>query len=321
MELIDRYLSAIRWNLPRGSNADDVVAELRDLIASRIEDREEALDRALTEKEVSGVLREFGHPLVVAARYGTQQSLIGPEIFPFYWFALKVVLAIVLAVSVISNLAHVVFGGGSVMHALAHALGGVWWSLLGNAALVTLAFAVLERTGWLNAYLEKWQPEELPNLADLKVKPQSAWHSAFEVVAGIVIILWWVGLIHVPVMWTDQKGLTLTPAPIWATLWAPILALMIARLVFNIVQWARPRWKAARALLSVGTAAGALALLAVLYQAGRWITASSTTMPADQVADIDRSTNLGIHYAIIVVGVIWMFQCGQELWRLYMARR
>jgi hypothetical protein len=321
MELIDRYLTAIRWNLPRGANADDVIAELRDLIASRIEDREESLDRPLNEKEVSAVLRDFGHPLVVAARYGTQQSLIGPEIFPFYWFALKAVLAIVLAVSVISNLAHVVFGDESLVHAMAHALGGVWWSLLANAGLVTLVFAVLERTGWLNAYLDKWKPEELPNLADFKAKPQSAWNSAFEIAAGIAIILWWVGVIHVPVMWTDAKGLTMTPAPIWASLWTPILALMIARLVFNLVQWARPRWKTVRALLSVGTAAGAIALLVVLYQAGHWLTASSTTMPADQVADVDRSTNLGIHYAIVVVGMIWMFQCGQELWRLYLARR
>ena len=43
MDLIDRYLTAIRWNLPRAAKADDVIAELRDLIASRVEDREELL--------------------------------------------------------------------------------------------------------------------------------------------------------------------------------------------------------------------------------------------------------------------------------------
>ncbi|MBN8815724.1 MAG: hypothetical protein J0J06_09780 [Sphingomonas sp.] len=321
MDLIDRYLAAIRWNLPREANADDVIAELRDVIASQIEDREDALGRPLGEKEVSAILRDFGHPLAVAARYGAQQSLIGPDLFPFYWFVLKVVLAIVLAVGVLSNLADVVFGGKSLAHALAGATGGLWWSLLGNAALVTLGFAVLERTGWLNAYLQKWKPEELPNLADLKVKPQSAWNSAFEVAAGIVIILWWVGMIHVPLAWTDEKGLTLTPAPVWATLWTPMLALMIAHLIYNVVRWVRPRWKATRALLGVGTTAGALALLVVIYRAGRWITASSATMPADRVADIDRSINLSIHYAIIGVGLIWVFQCGQELWRLYMVRR
>jgi hypothetical protein len=58
----------IRWNLPRAAKADDIAAELRDVIASRIEDREESLGRPLAEKEVSALLREFGHPLVVAAR-------------------------------------------------------------------------------------------------------------------------------------------------------------------------------------------------------------------------------------------------------------
>ena len=111
MDLIDRYLTAIRWNLPRAANADDVIAELRDLIASRIEDREESLGRALTDKEISTLLRDFGHPLVVAARYGTQQHLIGPDLFPFYWFSLKVVLALSVALLILSGVGDIVFGG------------------------------------------------------------------------------------------------------------------------------------------------------------------------------------------------------------------
>jgi hypothetical protein len=45
------------------------------VIASRIEDREESLGRPLGEKEVSALLREFGHPLVVAgATAGRRQN-------------------------------------------------------------------------------------------------------------------------------------------------------------------------------------------------------------------------------------------------------
>ena len=37
------------------------------------------------------MLRGSGHPLVVAARYGGGQSyLVGPELYPFYVFCLKV---------------------------------------------------------------------------------------------------------------------------------------------------------------------------------------------------------------------------------------
>ncbi|MES2096056.1 MAG: hypothetical protein V4459_04800 [Pseudomonadota bacterium] len=323
MDLIDRYLSAIRWNLPRSANADDVIAELRDVIASRIEDREDALDRVLTHDEVSALLRDFGHPLIVAARYGTQHSLIGPDLFPFYWFSLKVVLAICAAILVITTAINAVAGSQPVMRALIRGAASGGWSLLANAGLVTLVFAGIERTGWLTGYLQRWTPEDLPDLSQFtgRTKPKSVWESLFEVGAGIALILWWTGVIHVPLTYTNTKGLVLAPDPVWTSLWAPILALMIARLVFNLVQWLRPRWTRARALLSVGTTAGALALLTLVYRAGHWLTAQSAAMPAGKLAEIDRSTNLAIRYAIIVAGAIWIFQCGQELWRLYRGER
>jgi len=322
MDLIDRYLSAVRWNLPRAAKADDILAELRDLIASRIEDREESLGRALSGAEISAVLRDFGHPLVVAARYGTQQSLIGPDLFPFYWFSLKIVLALTLVLLVLSGAAGILFEGHPV-RSLAHAFDGAWWSLLGNAGLVTLIFAVIERTGWLTDHLKRWSPEHLPDLRDfqLKTKPKSAWEAGFEIVFGVGFLLWWAGLIPLPIAWSNVKGLVLTPDPIWIAMWWPILALMIARLAFNLVQWLRPRWKAVRIVLNLATTAGAVATLVLIYQTGHWITASSATLPAARVAEIERSANLGIHYAIIVVGVIWIFQCAKEVWVVTMARR
>lgn len=321
MDLLDRYLNTIRWNLPRGSNTTDILAELHDVIGARIEEREDKLGRPLNDDELSGLLRDFGHPLAVAARYGNQHSLIGPELFPFYWFSLKVVLLICFAVTLFSDVSHVVFGGGPVMRSVIHSLGGMGWSLLANAGLVTLIFAILERTGWLTMYLEQWSPKELPDLPDLKVKPQSAWESLFEIAIGIAFILWWAGAIPVQLPWTNQKGLILTPDPVWTQFWLPILVLASARLLFSLVAWVRPRWKAIRATLSVGTTIGGLALAALLYRAGHWVTATSATIPADKIAKIDQSTNMGIHWAIIVVAVIWVFQCAKELWRIYGSRR
>jgi len=322
MDLIDRYLTAIRWNLPRGSNAEDILAELRDVIGNRIEEREDRLGRPLGEKEVGAVLRDFGHPLVVAARYGVQQWLIGPDLFPFYWFALKIMLAVSLLVTLLSGVGDILTSGNP-MQAIAQTLSGAWWSLLGNAGLVTLIFAVIERTGWITGYLGRWSPEHLPDLGNLKIKtkPQSMWESAFEVVAGIGIILWWTGVIPLPVVHADGKGLTLAPDSIWTTMWLPILVLLVARTVFNLVQWLRPRWKAVRGVLSVGTAAAAIAVLAIVYQAGHWVTVTSATMPAGKLAEIDRSTNLSIRYAIIAVGLVLVLRCGKELWQLYAARR
>ena len=67
MDLIEEYLKAVAVLLPR-SQRDDIVAELRDMILTRVEAREADLGRSLKPDEVEAVLREIGHPLVVAAK-------------------------------------------------------------------------------------------------------------------------------------------------------------------------------------------------------------------------------------------------------------
>ena len=84
LNLTERYLRAVAAQLP-AAKREDIVAELRDLILSRVEAREEDLGRLLTDEEKEAILHEIGHPLIVAARYRKgPDSLIGPELFP-YW--------------------------------------------------------------------------------------------------------------------------------------------------------------------------------------------------------------------------------------------
>src|SRR5579863_3784515 len=102
MDLIDRYLAAIRRCLPESfDHRDDVVAELGDELQSRIDEREAVLGRSLDERETAEVIKAFGHPRAVAARFESHQSLIGPELLPHYWYAVKMVLAIVLGLEVL----------------------------------------------------------------------------------------------------------------------------------------------------------------------------------------------------------------------------
>ena len=94
MNLIEEYLRAVAALLPRGQR-DDIVAELRDTILSRKEEREAALGRPLTSDEIEALLREIGHPVVVAARYGEgPQHVVGPMLYPYWLFAVKAVLVI-----------------------------------------------------------------------------------------------------------------------------------------------------------------------------------------------------------------------------------
>jgi len=68
VELIDRYLQAVKFWLPRGQQ-DDIAAELSEDMQSQIEEQESKLGRQLNEGEVAQLLKQRGRPLLVASRY------------------------------------------------------------------------------------------------------------------------------------------------------------------------------------------------------------------------------------------------------------
>src|SRR6516162_5296488 len=90
MQLLDRYLNAVRFWLPR-EQKDDIIAELSEDLRSAIADEEETLGRPLTNDEVVELLKQRGHPILVAGGYLPQRALIGPTLFPIYVFVLKIV--------------------------------------------------------------------------------------------------------------------------------------------------------------------------------------------------------------------------------------
>src|SRR5262249_37536200 len=94
-------------------------AELRDELLARREEKESQLGRALMPGEDADVFRAFGHPVIVAARFGPQQSLIGPQTYPIYALAMKAILAIVIVGVTIGGLAQVIATGGEPGPAIA----------------------------------------------------------------------------------------------------------------------------------------------------------------------------------------------------------
>ena len=238
MDLIDRYLAAIARRLP-ADKADDIVAEIRDDLLSRQEAREEALGRPLDRGEVSALIKDFGHPLIVAARYRPPQYLIGPDAFPFFLATLRIVAMFLVVVMAVDAAAGVAFGHVPLIRAVAKSVTGLFSSAMLAFGTVVAIFYALERAGFPADHLRQWRPEQLPEPRD---RQPSRWGSAFEVAVGLYAILWWCGVVPLPLLYTNVKGLTLTPDPFWMSLWWPVLALMVARLVYNVVQWLRPRW-------------------------------------------------------------------------------
>lgn len=312
MDLLDRYLAAVRRNLP-AKDADDIVAELRDVLLAQAEEREERHGHV----DWTGLLREFGHPLTVAARYRPQQWLIGPELYPFYLYFLKMIAGIVAVVVIVSAVAKAVLHPGAPGEMIVDLLGSLWWPVAGTVGSVTIVFALIERYGGVDKHFRNWAPDdlpELPDLSDIAGKPKTAWGSAFECAMGLLFLLWWAGAVHLPIPLHNDK-FRLEGAPIWAQLYWPILALMTGRLAYDLLRWLAPRAKWLVGLLGIVTTVGGVIVAGLIYRAGIWMTVTPIGMSAQEAAKLQDSVNLGLRIAIVAVAIIWTLQSLGELWR------
>jgi hypothetical protein len=142
MDLLERYLQAVRFFLPR-RRQDEIIRELSANLLLQMEDRERALGRALTDDERADVLRHNGHPLVVAGQYQPRNRLIGPVFFHLYLRTLAAALGVTLLVTVGFALAQRAAAG-----AFASGLAGALEAFPGRGLLVfastTLAFGALD---------------------------------------------------------------------------------------------------------------------------------------------------------------------------------
>ena len=93
MELIERYLQAVKFALPQ-QQRDDIIKELRDNLLSQVEEKEAELGHPLGEDEQAELLKKLGSPMQLASRYRKQQYMIGATMFPIYWKVLKASLGL-----------------------------------------------------------------------------------------------------------------------------------------------------------------------------------------------------------------------------------
>ena len=318
MDLIDRYLNAVAAQLPQDERAD-IVAELRDLILSRFEAKEEALGRPLNEDEQEAILREIGHPLVVAARYRKgPDSLVGPELFPYWLFGVKAGLMVLGVVYALGLVVRIVSGSDNSGQDIAQAFHGFFGAGLTLIGAATLAAAIFEHQGVKPTFLTKWRVKDLNAFG---LSDPSAWRAAmggqaigrsawnlkpprgsgmggwpgsealFSLMAGTVFVLWWVGAIHFPgLMSFDLRGgpASVEGAPIWTTLFAPILAYALAGMAVDLFNLLQPHATRLRAAAMIPLACAGLWLTWAILQAGHWFTLSQ----GEALANVEGGTAL-----------------------------
>jgi hypothetical protein len=277
MELLNRYLQAVKFWLPRAQQ-DDIILELGDDIRSQIEERESELGRKLTDAEIEAVLKERGRPLLVSEKYLPQRFLIGPILFPAYWFVLKLVLACYILPWV------AVWGGFMTLdtsYRIQHSGLGIardaftlWQIALTAFTVVTVVFAVLERI----------KDRLTPTL--------------FES-AGVTITL--------------APG---TPGYVFAVFFWCFLLLGCGNIALSAFNLVRPYWTRSRRAIRASLNFAAALILLLLAKTHAGLVVSGTAVPPGKGPEISRYLTLSLGMAFAIAAAVCVAVGAVDLWRM-----
>ncbi len=267
MELLERYLRAVKPGLPKAQR-EDILAELSENITSQMEDKAAELGHPLTEAEQEEVLQQFGHPLVVAGRYqpgaGTLtfgRTLIGPELFPFYLRGVR--WAVGLAVGIVS-----------VINITMSLINPRRWENLIPALLFhsTLQF-LIQTAVWtgIQAHYTKypvsWNAKSLPKLPT-KIERVPIAESIFQLVLYVLAVPWLQAAF-------GPRYATLGPTKVsgaWHDMYVPVMGVMIVSILQAIVNIFRPDWVRFRLISRISTSLVMLGVSAYLLSVGNLVT-------------------------------------------------
>ena len=310
MQLLDRYLQAVRQSLLLMSRArkDDVVAEIGDHLRSEMEERELTLGRPLSDAERKAILLRYGHPWLVASRYRADRGtlsfgavLIGPEVFPYYLAILGLNLAVTVGLCLVLGL--VALAGGEPLSRVA--LSTIRWPglalpLLVQAVAVTAIFAGVET--WKRRWMDR---ADGGGFTAGWAEPPSP--SRRRAVAGIVgwsvaAGLWAFG----PLLPALLLGLSVTDVavgPAWASLFAPVMALLAACVVQRAVFLSRPDLAGFHTGMRLAVNALALIVLYGVRDGDAFVVAASTAANPVRAQHLAQAFN-----AVVLRGLLsWIW--------------
>jgi hypothetical protein len=319
MQLLDRYLNAVRFWLPVRQK-DDIVAELSEDLRSAIADEEDARGRPMTSDDLVQLLKRRGHPIVVAGAYMPPRALIGPALFPMYASVLKIVGLCFLA-PWIATWAAVLFAVPSVSAAheglaakFVAIWGASWTGFIGAFGIVTIVFAAIERLQTRPRLFENWDPRKLPPA--FSEIPRTT--SAFELAALLTFAIWWGSMMSAREL-VVGPSVRLTLTPLWAYFFWGTLALTVHNIVLSAVNLARRYWSVRRAVLRLASDAAGAASCCAFLRIGLFESLSVASVSAARTAEIVRQLNLwsarAVPFAIVLA--VWLVTWDAvRVWRL-----
>lgn len=307
-ELMEQYIYSVKVLLPE--KRDDIAAEIRSNLESLAEDQSRQLGRELTLQEMSAILKQHGHPMMVASRYRDQpgRGLISPGLFPFYWFTMRAIFSLWLTVRVI--IAVFQFQGTATAGSILLRLGrDILIAAFIIAVGITLLFGVWEYLESRFRYSQRWKPESLPPVPP--AAPRPVWKSqprpAVQIIGQVAWLIFWAMALFLPALWWiwGGRGVFSVSEAVYAVrfpLWLLVAAGFIQSWL-NYTRFASAEW---RALLRVALYVTGIVLAIYMLHAGKLLTAGPNWDPtqAGPLATLNQILGGVLTLACILAGLL-----------------
>jgi hypothetical protein len=317
-ELLDRYIYSVKTMLPP-DKMDDIAAEISSNLESLVEDQVNQLGRPLSLEELSAILKQHGHPVVVANRYHDEprRGLISPQLFPFYWFTLRAVfglwvtIRVIVAVFVLQGTAT----AGVVLPLLAR---DIFLAVFFIGGGVTLLFAIWEFLEFKFRYSERWKPGSLPPVPQIP-KPPKPPRPVVQIMGGAVWIIFSAIALFWPAMfWVwGGRGVFSPSEAVYAMrlpLW--LLALLgISQSWLGYTRFASAEW---RPFLRIALCVAGMVLAGFLLRSGDLLMAGPKWDPtqAKSLATLNQMVAGSLVLACIFSGLHCVHEVRRSVQRL-----
>jgi hypothetical protein len=143
------------------------------------------------------------------------------------------------------------------------------------------------------------------------------------VVFGLIFLMWWTGLIHVPDLATyEGTPVTLVAGPIWDTMYLPVLVLVIAGMAVSVADIIRPwrTWTMSMIDISIN-ALNAILLIWVVQQRPQFFGVGGDPTQAEHLIRFARFLNGGLTWSLVVVAAVMLLDILYEIWHISHPRR
>lgn len=250
MALVDRYLNAVKFWLPR-KQRDDIIAELAEDLRAQIEERESEVGHKLSDSEIGPILKSCGSPMVVAGRYLPQRSLIGPALFPIYRVVIRSLVLYFLLPWLLLWLGLAIFSSSfRAAHPQLLATLEPWWlACTYSIFFCTLVFALINRSQLRSQMVENWDPRSLPAVRDRNKIPRSATIIELTTMLASLAIWFEVGAFRRVFQLLNH---TITLSPSWPYAFWALVVFSVAGIGLSCLNLLNGQWTRFSASLRIG---------------------------------------------------------------------